>query len=124
MKVLIPSIGGGIGLALIGMYRSYKGRRRSLPTSVRNAGFWTDRRLYRTEALVFTLALSAPCALVVLAAADGVGLLGAGLAILFYPAMIYVLMLSVNRSSDEEIMAADSSTANSQAERQIYQRDG
>lgn len=54
LKVLISAVGFGAGAEALRQYQAWKSRRLDRPREVRNAGFWTDKRLLWTETwLVF-----------------------------------------------------------------------
>lgn len=70
-KIAVSAIGFGAGGELIRRYRAFKHTRRTLPVYQRNAGFWTDARLYHTEALFSACFLALPfCVIIPLVAAD------------------------------------------------------
>jgi uncharacterized membrane protein YbhN (UPF0104 family) len=60
IKVLIACIGFGAGSEAIRRYRGFKHRRRGMIAVERNAGFWTDSRLYHAEAAVAAVAMALP----------------------------------------------------------------
>ena len=95
-KILIACIGFGFGAEAVRRYRAFKTRRWEQPAQQRNAGFWTDRRLYRAEAAFCALSLGAPFTGIILAVWTNQRFETAYLAVVAYPLAIYVLMSSLN----------------------------
>lgn len=95
-KILIAAIGFGAGGEAVRQYRGFKARRRAAPYEQRNAGFWTDKRVYLAEAVFCAAAMAIPFTAIVLFMSIGrpiwvgyVGLLG-------YAASVFILMRSLN----------------------------
>lgn len=95
-KILIAAVGFGAGGEAMRRYRRFKNDRRAMAAAYRNAGFWTDRRLYRAEATFAALALAVPwTALVLLIGADR-PIWVTYILLVLYPAAIYLLMRNMN----------------------------
>jgi hypothetical protein len=60
LKVFIACVGFGFGGEAIRRYRAFKHRRRETPEHIRNAGFWTDARIYHTEAIGAAMGAAIP----------------------------------------------------------------
>jgi hypothetical protein len=61
LQIGAASVGFGFGrVAFVDYYRKYKPRRSLLPAGVRNAGFWTDRKLKVAEIAVWTFLIGPP----------------------------------------------------------------
>lgn len=58
--IFIGTAGAGAASVGIASYRNFKWRRLQKPWDVRNAGFWTDRRIVRTEVIVCALIMAIP----------------------------------------------------------------
>ena len=100
---IIPAcIGFGMGGELIRRYRAFKHRRRQQPYAVRNAGFWTDRRLIRAEAIVCALVACGPWTIIILAVAIDRPIWIGALATLSYAGFIWLLMAGLNAHSDKD----------------------
>jgi len=95
-KILIAAIGFGVGGELIRQYRRYKARRRERSFAERNAGFWTDRRVYRAEALFCAAAMAFPFTAIILAVWTNGSVVAVYAAILVYAFAVYLLMSALN----------------------------
>lgn len=95
-RIFVAAIGFGVGGELIRRYRAFKARRREVPYAERNAGFWTDRRLYLSEA-VFAAAVSGlPFTAIILAVSTNNSLSAVYLAMLSYAFFIFLFMRALN----------------------------
>ena len=68
-RIAAATFGAAIMRELFSRYRRMKARRRALPPEVRNAGFWTDVRIFTAEVVVTSAVLAVPFAGIVIAAA-------------------------------------------------------
>lgn len=60
LKVLISAVGFGAGAEALRQYQAWKSRRLDRPREVRNAGFWTDKRLLWAETWAVFAFVAAP----------------------------------------------------------------
>lgn len=95
-KILIACVGFGAGGEALRQYRGFKARRRATPREVRNAGFWTDKRLYQAEALFAAAALAVPFTAITMAVNTNESPAASYVALLAYPFAIYLLMRGMN----------------------------
>lgn len=96
IRVFIACIGFGAGSVAISNYRSFKHRRADTPPAIRNAGFWTDSRLYHAEALFAALAMAIPFTVITMAIATRYSLAWSYGALIAYALAIYVLVGALN----------------------------
>ncbi len=98
LKIFIAAIGFGLGGEALRRYRGFKARRRSMPRHERNAGFWTDKRLYQAEGLFAAGAFGAPFSVAIpLLAADRENFwFYTYPALIVYVLLIYLLMRGMN----------------------------
>lgn len=82
---------GGASVAIRG-YRNFKARRLRKPAHIRNAGFWTDRRIIRAEVIVCALVLAIPWSVVVAAVGTNYNLYANYIVLVIYPFGIWLLM--------------------------------
>jgi hypothetical protein len=69
--ILIASVGFGAGAEGMRQYQMFKARRRLRDYAERNAGFWTDLRLYLAEIMGAAIALAPPWgAIIMLTSSD------------------------------------------------------
>lgn len=94
--IFVAAIGFGAGGEGIRRYRAFKNKRRETPYAERNSGFWTDRKLYASEAILSAAFLAAPWSgiLYLLASDRPIGVFY--LALLTYPVAIYLFMRNMN----------------------------
>lgn len=106
MQPTSQMIGATIGIMVAAgfgqYYRSYKYRRRQRPYAERNAGFWTDRRLIRIEALLCVLLAGVPWTIIIPTVVIDQPLWAGYLATLSYPFFVWILMLGLNAHTDED----------------------
>lgn len=102
-RIILGAAGAGIGAELIRRYRVFKGRRRSLPRAERNAGFWTDSRIYLAELIFAALFVAAPfSAIILLTSADRSNpLMAAYVGLLAYSLMVFLLIKSLNAAEPQ-----------------------
>lgn len=96
LKIIVATMGGGVAYELIRRYRRYKANRRARPYTERNAGFWTDQRVYLIEATMLALVLAGPFSMIIWAANEGTPLWGGFFGLLAYTAFLFLLMKSLN----------------------------
>lgn len=96
IRVFIACIGFGGGSVAISSYRSFKHRRADMPPATRNAGFWTDSRLYHAEALFAALAMAIPFSAITMMIATKNDITWSYGALILYAVAIYVLIGSLN----------------------------
>ena len=94
--ILISAIGFGAAGEMLRRYRSFKAHRRSNPSEIRNAGFWTDSRIAHAEMLFSAMAMAIPFS-------AGIPLIAADRpfwvhypALLIYALFVYLLVVSLN----------------------------
>ncbi|HEU5018596.1 MAG TPA: hypothetical protein VFT69_11575 [Pseudolabrys sp.] len=94
--LFVAAIGLGAGGEAIRRYRAFKQRRRGIPYAERNAGFWTDKRLYLSEAAFSALVAALPFTAIILAVATNNNLWFVYLAIVAYAFFIFLMMRALN----------------------------
>lgn len=94
--IFVAAIGLGAGGEAIRRYRAFKQRRREMPYVERNAGFWTDKRLYLSEAAFCAIAAGAPFTAIVLAVWTNGRFEYVYLALLAYAFFIFLMMRALN----------------------------
>jgi len=93
--ILTAAIGFGAAGEGVRRYRQFKHDRRIIPRDVRNAGFWTDSRLYHAEVAVIAAAFAIPwCLFITLASINFIG--WGYLATLGYVLTIYIVLRGLN----------------------------
>ena len=97
LKILIACIGFGAGAEALRRYQQWKSRRRDRPYAERNAGFWTDGRVYLAEAAVVFVFIAPPFTFLVFVLSTNQGLWQAMLGMLAYVAFGFLLMRGLNR---------------------------
>lgn len=100
-KIIIASVGAGIGFELIRRYRGFKTRRRSLPAAQRNGGFWNDRRLYLAELVFAVLTVSVPFSVIIVLTSIDRPLWAPYACLLAYSALVFLLMKSLNTAEPQ-----------------------
>jgi hypothetical protein len=90
--IFVGAFGAGAASVAIRGYRNFKARRLQKPAHVRNAGFWTDRRIIRTEVIVCALVLALPWSAVIWITSSNRGLWTIYLLLVAYPFLIWILM--------------------------------
>lgn len=90
--IFIGTAGAGAASVGIASYRNFKWRRLQKPWGVRNAGFWTDRRIVRTEVIVCALVLAIPWTVIIMAVGTNGNLYANYLTLALYPFAIWLLM--------------------------------
>lgn len=90
--IFVGAFGAGAASVAIRGYRNFKARRLQKPAHVRNAGFWTDRRIIRTEVIVCALVLALPWSVIVAAVGTNYNLYANYIVIAIYPFGIWLLM--------------------------------
>lgn len=98
LKVLIAAIGFGAGGEALSRYQLWKSRRRARPHTERNAGFWTDGRVYLAEAAVVFAVTAAPFTMLVFMLSFR-SLWLAQIGMLAYVGFGFLLMRGLNRYS-------------------------
>lgn len=93
---MIASVGFGAGAEAMRRYRGFKATRRARPYDERNAGFWTDRKIYQAEYAFMAIWLGAPWLMIVLAVQTNGRLEWTYLTMLGYPLGIYILLAGLN----------------------------
>jgi hypothetical protein len=94
--IFVAAVGFGAGGEAMRRYRRFKNRRRTIPREVRNAGFWTDGRLYLAELVFSAMLLAIPWTAVLMAVATNHNLWLNFVALLTYPAAIFIFMRNMN----------------------------
>lgn len=89
-------MGAGIGGELIRRYRAFKARRRAMPVALRNAGFWTDGRVYLAELIFCVLFVALPFTVIVSALASWSQILPVYAGLLAYSLLVFLIMKSLN----------------------------
>jgi hypothetical protein len=101
IQIAIASIGFGAGAEAVRRYRLFKARRRGLPTAERNAGYWTDRKLYRVEAIVAAIVLAIPWTAFAILIPINRPVWVMSLVLLSYALAIYILLSNLNRAEPQ-----------------------
>ncbi len=89
-------MGFGAGGVSLQQYRSFKARRRETPREIRDAGFWSDSRLYKAEAIFAAVAMAIPFTAIQMAVATNFSFEGTFAATLAYAFSIYMLVSVLN----------------------------
>lgn len=92
VRIVIGCAGAGVASAAIGKYRNFKWRRFQKPYALRNAGFWTDGRIIRTEAVICALVLAIPWSGIMWLTSAGRGIEVVYALLVIYPFGIWLLM--------------------------------
>lgn len=90
--IFVGTAGAGAASAGIAMYRNFKWRRLQRPYEERNAGFWTDHRIIRAEAIFCAFALAIPWSGILWFTAPGKGIEFTYAMLVAYPFGIWLLM--------------------------------
>ena len=94
--IFVAAIGFGAGGEGFRRYRRFKNRRCQIAPEVRNAGFWTDGRLYLAEFAFCALFAGIPWTAITLAVWTNGSFVYSYAALLTYPAFILLLMRGLN----------------------------
>ncbi|MBO9624174.1 MAG: hypothetical protein J7500_15810 [Sphingomonas sp.] len=100
-RIVIACFGAGIGGELIRRYRAFKSRRRSTPPALRNAGFWTDRRLYLAELIFCVVFVALPFSGGIFLLSVERGLWFTYACLLAFALMVFLLMKSLNTAEPQ-----------------------
>jgi hypothetical protein len=95
-RIVIACVGAGMGAELIRRYRGFKAQRRMMAAPVRNAGFWTDQRLYLSELIFCVLFVAAPFSAIILLTSIERPIWVPYIGLLTYSLMVFLLMKSLN----------------------------
>lgn len=90
--IFVGAFGAGAASVAIRGYRNFKARRLQKPAHVRNAGFWTDRRIIRTEVIVCALVLAIPWSAITALTTASWGIEAAYILLVLYAFGIWLLM--------------------------------
>jgi hypothetical protein len=115
--VLVTALSPAFGF-LLRRYQRFKYRRRHTPYAIRNAGFWTDKRIYLAEAATAALWAAAPVTGYLLTVA--VTPIAIYVMLVIYAAMIYGIIALFNAEtfkhylpSSADLTRDDDTTRNS-----------
>ena len=95
-------VGMGFLCDLIRQYRGFKHRRRARPYVERNAGFWTDRKIIRVEAVFCCLWVAVPWSGIILFVALDRPIWVLYLCLLTYALAVWVAMAGLNAKTDKD----------------------
>lgn len=94
--IFVAAIGLGASGEAIRRYRAFKQRRREMPYADRNAGFWTDKRLYLSEAAFSALAAALPFTAIIGMTSAGRPIWVMYIGLLAYAFFIFLMMRALN----------------------------
>lgn len=94
--IFIAAIGLGAGGEMIRRYRAFKQSRREMAYAERNAGFWTDKRLYLSEAAFCAAFAAAPFTGVISLSSADRPMWVMYIGLLVYAFFIFLMMRALN----------------------------